>query len=423
MAVATEWTKCDIDTLKGAVGQSAFDAFNSLLDTENAEYRRTDSYFEVRIPGVYNGTLSSSIKSANPKLEVGETKEDDTTYVVLSLETKNMVQAMEKSKEFLPKTDKDRDLVDMGKGEGVKLKPEDYGSVMKNKAEQKLAVDEVTKDYWSDYYGGYGKELTKDLALTGPKSKSAGSTSPEWDLLEKIQNSLGTEDTLESLVKALPSSEVVEALEYIAVQHDLRDDEGNRISAKKTAEVGDAVAWAFALEFLSALDNAHRLGVELKSQMASAFRPHLEKALELIKMAMVELEPLDETARYGSKTATNEGGTPPLAEEIFADSQDHEKLLPPATGNTVMWVDDIAMHGDRIELKVAWDKSLADCTPKQLEQHVKTFVQEVGTLMEKNWGIIADIQVIEISGKKAVVSVKSAHPADVVPEVKLNELR
>jgi hypothetical protein len=102
--------------------------------------------------------------------------------------------------------------------------------------------------------------------------------------------------------------------------------------------------------------------------------------------------------KMAAKVATNEGGVPPTGEATFGDTVIATgKAWPPTQVGTMMKVIDAAVVGDRNECLVEFDKALLECcSDLQMKHHLQTFIQIMGTALEKKWGIVSDIEVSQV---------------------------
>ena len=298
-----------------------------------------------------------------------------------------------------PKSPEDKELIDMGKGEHVPLENPDAQKLMAKiqAMVEKEAVDQKTKDYFQGYFGGYGKQLTKDIALKKPKNKSSSKTAAKIESFWVV-------------TKPTPDSEMVDVLFESSPTGMLLQGKGG-LTAAKVHGVYDNEAEAKAeAEKLLGSKQAQTGQMDDTGEAASKEEAKAKAESQTNKQA---------------KTALNEHTTPPTGNAMFEDSQ-KPHVLPPATRSTVMWLEDAALHGDRNEVMVGWDKELNKCCDEgRMRQHLKTFIQQLGTQMEKNWGVIADIQVLTYDEKacQAVVGFASAFPSPFVPEARTTELR
>lgn len=439
-----------------------------------------------------------------------------------------------KGPEFDPKTTQDKALVNEGHGEGIPMDPSDaakwFEKTSMPEALEKEAVDEATKKYFQDYYGGYGKELTKDVALPGQKaaSRTASLQKLAQDYVSACEIALS--DALDALVHAEAAADEVQVQyleETIGMALDNTKKSQEILAHGKTAQM-DTISKAFLLDVEHAVADAKARVIEFLGQMetgvekdllsesANMLRDALNKVTEAVKLAGARqashktaaggelaqrvydigqeigeltdamkdfghptesatlqeihdklgdvyqsldnkgasLTAVDQNAKsyfieyyhnyggmltrdglplrkqassvieFGGRIATNEGHLPPPGGAMMAAPE--SGLVQPATKALPIWIEDCALHGDRNEVAVAWDVALNEfCSPLQMRGHIKTFVQELGIRLEKNWGVIADIQIVEFVYEKGecVATFRSTYPTPFVPETRVTELR
>ena len=410
----------------------------------------------------------------------------------------------------------DESLVDMGKGEHVPLEPEDYHQFF---AKLKTAVDDKAKEYYDSYYGGYGEQLTKDIALK-PPAKTASKIDNFWVVTKPTELSeLGdicfdtdfqgfilqvkgglsqgdvhgvydnqaeaeaeankllagnrtaksaskVEGDLWAVIEPGPTSEMADCLYSIndalssysgqmvvgiftskgeaetEAARLIKENDPERYS-KMAAKSGDyeltMTGGGYNLVYLSNrvfieehftgkwtcdVNGAH-FEMDSCDECVDAVVAHFDKQLEE-NILDVELYNQGKHASL-EKVAVNETKSPPPGDAIFGDSVvAPENPWPPSMHGTVMWVEDASQHGDRQEVAVKWDPMLNDCcSDLQLKHHLKTFIQEVGQMMDKNWGLVSDIQVLifEKDDCHAIMGFKAAFPSPFVPESRITELR
>jgi hypothetical protein len=329
------------EQVQAAGGFASLDAAKSMAEQWVAEHAKSASKTAQGAGNDSPGTRSPDVAGMRPVS--GEAIEGTGGPEVKMAE----VEEEEASMSEVAKMASGGDLTNIGKGQGIALAPEDYGRVLASLGHSKEAVDQATKDYYENYYGQYGKQLTKDEALQGPASKSA--------------------KTAQSLESIPPEVE--------EVYHELSE---------------------MRVKLRGAFDQM-QTGVD---------KDAVEKVLNMLRDAQDAL--VKAFSKYGkqAKKATNEGQVPPMGHDTFGDSTGQDKGMQPAARALAFEVKEAALHGERNELIVGYDKSLNDvCSELQVKHHIKSFVQRLGGEMSKNWGVVADIQVQELDTKKAQATV------------------
>ncbi len=280
------------------------------------------------------------------------------------------------------------DILNMGKGHKVKLAPEDYGKYLTAAGHSKEAVDEATKDYYENYYGNYGKELVKDIALK-PMSKSSKTAA-------KI-------DKIWVVTKPTEHSELVDIFFDTDFEGFIRQARGGLREEDLYGVYDDeAEAEGIAKGLLAGPRQAK------KAQAAPEFENLLQQLDQLVKDGKLDeadkmLEDLKALLKSRTgKVAVNEGTIPPTGAEMFGDTHAVKPTQPAARQLARAFsITGTAQAGDRNEVEVQYDTALHDsCSELQMKHHIKSFIQRVGEEMSKHWGVIADIQIHALDSKK-----------------------
>lgn len=431
-----------------------------------------------------------------------------------------------------PKDKQEEEIVDMGHGEHVPLEPKDYGKYLE--AHLKEAVDEKTKEYYDEYYGGYGEQLTKDMApgpvpakhssrtvastiawednykghhimileedgyftvkidmekvpgvmpygdLASAKSeaksmvrfrtgsaKEAASTivwhdnyhGLSCDVLEedgwyyarigseKIPGEMpyGDMESAKRAVKSIArmrngsqkeaSSDDIMKLSWKSVPKEIKEKIGSHFEPKSRAEVAfnekHGAAFGEGDCYLVGADNSGQFRWEKRSAQGGLLDSGMGFESENLAKAACERHACksavgaEGAAHPITKTATNEGGEPPAGHVVFGDSvAANSAKWPPAARGTLIWIEDTQMIGDRNEVALGWDKSLNEaCSPLQMEHHLKTFIQQLGTQLEKYWGIVSDIEItiIDFDKAEAVATFRSSARSPFIPAERIGQ--
>tara|TARA_B100000131_G_scaffold321131_1_gene371018 strand:- start:453 stop:812 length:360 start_codon:yes stop_codon:yes gene_type:complete len=65
------------------------------------------------------------------------------------------------------------------------------------------------------------KRITKLIKEEVARGFNEGARDDEWEMVDAVVAALGAEGALDALVRALPSSDVMDAMEYVARMHEI----------------------------------------------------------------------------------------------------------------------------------------------------------------------------------------------------------
>lgn len=139
---------------------------------------------------------------------------------------------------------------------------------------------------------------------------------------------------------------------------------------------------------------------EAKAQWEASHGAGVTGTVEAGKHAVLKRQ----ATTYRKKAYNENGQFPPNGNATFGDTTKVNPVQQPVARvvQAAFEVTGTALHGDRNEIEIQYDPELnATCSELQMKHHIKSFTQKLGEAMSKNWGVIADVQVMSLDTKKA----------------------